>query len=283
MAAAEAGADAIGLVFWPRSPRAVTVDEARAIGDALPPFVVRVGVFVDAGRDEMARVADAVRLDLLQLHGDEPPEALDAPAAARAQGGPRRGRLRARGRAALRGAGGGAPARHARGGRARGHRARVRLVARARRAGAVALPGARRGLAPENVARHRGRPPGRCRRVERARVGAGQEGPRPGAGLRGRGAGGASGPGEGRGGMSAQATRHAASGPTRAGTSAPTAGATSRRRSWSRSASWRRRTRPRAATRLRAELDGCCATTWAARRPSASPRASRSGWAAGCG
>jgi len=77
VAAAEAGADAIGLVFWPRSPRVVTIEQARAIGDALPPFVVRVGVFVDAGRDEMARVADAARLDLLQLHGDEPPEALD--------------------------------------------------------------------------------------------------------------------------------------------------------------------------------------------------------------
>jgi phosphoribosylanthranilate isomerase len=77
VAAAEAGADAIGLVFWPRSPRVVTIEQARAIGDALPPFVMRVGVFVDAGRDEMARVADAARLDLLQLHGDEPPEALD--------------------------------------------------------------------------------------------------------------------------------------------------------------------------------------------------------------
>jgi len=76
VAAAQAGADAIGLVFWPESPRAVTVERARAIGAALPPFVVRVGVFVDAGRDLMARVADAVGLDLLQLHGDEPPEAL---------------------------------------------------------------------------------------------------------------------------------------------------------------------------------------------------------------
>jgi phosphoribosylanthranilate isomerase len=76
VAAAEAGADAIGLVFWPESPRALTLDRARAIGAALPPFVVRVGVFVDAGRDEMARVADAVGLDLVQLHGDEPPEAL---------------------------------------------------------------------------------------------------------------------------------------------------------------------------------------------------------------
>jgi phosphoribosylanthranilate isomerase len=76
LAAAEAGADAIGMVFWPGSPRAVTLDEARAIGASLPPFVVRVGVFVDASRDELARVADAAGLDLLQLHGDEPPEAL---------------------------------------------------------------------------------------------------------------------------------------------------------------------------------------------------------------
>ena len=77
VAAAEAGADAIGLVFWPGSPRAVTAEQARAIGDVLPPFVVRVGVFVDAGRDEMARIADSARLDLLQLHGEEPPEAFD--------------------------------------------------------------------------------------------------------------------------------------------------------------------------------------------------------------
>jgi phosphoribosylanthranilate isomerase len=74
VAAAEAGADAIGMVFWPRSPRTLTVEQARAIGQALPPFVLRVGVFVDAGRDEMARVADAAGLDLLQLHGAESPE-----------------------------------------------------------------------------------------------------------------------------------------------------------------------------------------------------------------
>ena len=74
VAAAEAGADAIGLVFWPRSPRAVTAEQARKIAEALPPFVVRVGVFVDASRDEMARAADAAGLDLLQLHGEEPPE-----------------------------------------------------------------------------------------------------------------------------------------------------------------------------------------------------------------
>lgn len=76
-AAAAAGADAIGLVFWPRSPRAVDVPTARRIVAALPPFVTRVGVFVDATRDELRRVADEVPLDLLQLHGHEPLDALD--------------------------------------------------------------------------------------------------------------------------------------------------------------------------------------------------------------
>lgn len=75
--AALAGADAIGLVFWPRSPRAVDVAAARRICAELPPFVARVGVFVDAPPDELRRVADAVPLDLLQLHGHEPLEALD--------------------------------------------------------------------------------------------------------------------------------------------------------------------------------------------------------------
>jgi phosphoribosylanthranilate isomerase len=74
--AAEAGADAIGMVFWPGSPRAVSLERARAIGAALPASLVRVGVFVDATRDEMAKVADGAGLDLLQLHGEEPPEAL---------------------------------------------------------------------------------------------------------------------------------------------------------------------------------------------------------------
>ena len=74
LAAAEAGADAIGLVFWPRSPRCVGVEEARSIAKALPPSLVRVGVFVDAPREEMVRVADSVGLDLLQLHGGESPE-----------------------------------------------------------------------------------------------------------------------------------------------------------------------------------------------------------------
>jgi phosphoribosylanthranilate isomerase len=75
-AAVEAGADALGFVFWHMSTRKLEVARAAAIARGLPPFVLRVGVFVDASRDEMARIADDVGLDLLQLHGDEPPEAI---------------------------------------------------------------------------------------------------------------------------------------------------------------------------------------------------------------
>jgi phosphoribosylanthranilate isomerase len=74
--ATDAGADAVGFVFWPMSSRRVEADKAAAISRTLPPFILRVGVFVDAPAEEMARVADLVGLDLLQLHGDEPPEAL---------------------------------------------------------------------------------------------------------------------------------------------------------------------------------------------------------------
>jgi indole-3-glycerol phosphate synthase / phosphoribosylanthranilate isomerase len=74
--AAEAGADAVGLVFWPQSPRAVDLARARAIAAALPPLVLRVGVFVDASAEEIARAVEAAGLDVVQLHGDEPPEAM---------------------------------------------------------------------------------------------------------------------------------------------------------------------------------------------------------------
>lgn len=69
--AAAAGADAIGLVFYPKSPRAVSIQQARAIIAALPPFVTTVGLFVDASRCELGEILDAVPLDLLQFHGDE--------------------------------------------------------------------------------------------------------------------------------------------------------------------------------------------------------------------
>ncbi|SFI72889.1 phosphoribosylanthranilate isomerase [Pseudomonas guineae] len=77
LAAVEAGADAIGLVFYAKSPRAVTVQQARAIISALPPFVTTVGLFVDASRCELGEILDAVPLDLLQFHGDESPAACD--------------------------------------------------------------------------------------------------------------------------------------------------------------------------------------------------------------
>jgi len=77
LAAVDAGADAIGLVFYPRSPRAVSVKQARAIIGALPPFVTTVGLFVDASRCELGEILDAVPLDLLQFHGDESADACD--------------------------------------------------------------------------------------------------------------------------------------------------------------------------------------------------------------
>jgi len=73
LVAAEAGADAIGLVFYARSPRAVSVQQARAIIAALPPFVTTVGLFVNASRCELNELLEAVPLDMLQFHGDESP------------------------------------------------------------------------------------------------------------------------------------------------------------------------------------------------------------------
>ncbi len=74
--AVDAGADAIGFVFWPRSPRTVTPEQAAAIARGVPDAVLRVGVFVDASAREMTAAADAAGLDLLQLHGEETPSAL---------------------------------------------------------------------------------------------------------------------------------------------------------------------------------------------------------------
>lgn len=69
--AAELGADAIGLVFVAASPRAVNVAQAAGIVSGLPPFVTRVGLFVDAVAAQVEAVLKAVRVDLLQFHGDE--------------------------------------------------------------------------------------------------------------------------------------------------------------------------------------------------------------------
>ncbi len=70
--AAAAGADLIGLNFWPNSRRAVSVLRAREIVAELPAGVGRVGIFVNASRQEVAEALAAVPLDLIQFHGDEP-------------------------------------------------------------------------------------------------------------------------------------------------------------------------------------------------------------------
>ncbi len=71
LAAARLGADAIGLIFAPGSPRRIAADGADSIARAMPPFVTRVGLFLDQPADEVARTVDAVALDLLQFHGRE--------------------------------------------------------------------------------------------------------------------------------------------------------------------------------------------------------------------
>ncbi|HEB91892.1 MAG TPA: phosphoribosylanthranilate isomerase [Gammaproteobacteria bacterium] len=72
--AAVLGVDAIGLVFYAPSPRAVDIARAQVIVGALPPFVSRVGLFVDESATQVRAVLEQVALDLLQFHGDESPD-----------------------------------------------------------------------------------------------------------------------------------------------------------------------------------------------------------------
>ncbi len=72
-AAADAGADAIGLNFYPPSPRFLSVERARTLREALPPFVSAVAVFVNPSEADVRRVLEQVRPDALQFHGDESP------------------------------------------------------------------------------------------------------------------------------------------------------------------------------------------------------------------
>ena len=74
LAAADAGADAIGLNFWSGTPRFVEVGRAREIADAIPPFVTKVGLFVDPSAADVQAVLDAVPLDVVQFHGTEAPD-----------------------------------------------------------------------------------------------------------------------------------------------------------------------------------------------------------------
>src|SRR4051812_11575865 len=72
-AAIDAGAGAIGFIFWTGSPRFIDPFPARATAAALPPFVSTVGVFVDQDPAHVSGVASLVRLSAVQLHGSEPP------------------------------------------------------------------------------------------------------------------------------------------------------------------------------------------------------------------
>ena len=71
--AADLGAWALGMIFWPDSPRACSIEQAEAIGAQLHRRVELAGVFVNASLDHVAETADICRFTLLQLHGDEGP------------------------------------------------------------------------------------------------------------------------------------------------------------------------------------------------------------------
>ncbi len=73
-AAIDNGADALGLVFYAPSPRAVTIEQAMQIVDGLPPFVTVVGLFVNEEREVISDILSRVHIDLLQFHGDEAPD-----------------------------------------------------------------------------------------------------------------------------------------------------------------------------------------------------------------
>ena len=73
-AVANSGADALGLVFYDKSPRYVSVQQAAQLVQTMPPFITVVGLFVNAEVDFVRTVLEQVPLGLLQFHGDEPPE-----------------------------------------------------------------------------------------------------------------------------------------------------------------------------------------------------------------
>ena len=76
VAVALAGADAVGLNFYARSPRYIALDTTRQIVAVLPKEMVKVGLFVNSAPADICRVYDNLGLNLIQLHGDEPPEFL---------------------------------------------------------------------------------------------------------------------------------------------------------------------------------------------------------------
>ena len=77
-AALAAGADMVGFVFFAPSPRNVGLADARALGERVRGRALKVALTVDAGDAQLAQILDAIKPDLLQLHGSEPPERLSA-------------------------------------------------------------------------------------------------------------------------------------------------------------------------------------------------------------
>ena len=75
--AVEFGADAIGLIFVEKSPRYVSLTEARFIAESMPPFVTVVGLFMNAPTEVVREALKVVPLNLLQFHGEETPEFCD--------------------------------------------------------------------------------------------------------------------------------------------------------------------------------------------------------------
>jgi len=73
-----AGADALGLNFYPPSSRALELEQAQALAGVVGPFTTLVGLFVDAAKEDIARILERVPLQLLQFHGQEPAEACEA-------------------------------------------------------------------------------------------------------------------------------------------------------------------------------------------------------------
>lgn len=76
-AAINYGADALGFVFYPESPRAIMPEEAKKIISLLPPFVTTIGVFVNQPKKELEEIVNLTGIDAVQLHGSEPPEFCD--------------------------------------------------------------------------------------------------------------------------------------------------------------------------------------------------------------
>ena len=74
LTAAEAGADALGFMFYEASPRRIACESAAKIIRELPPFLARVGVFVNPSPDDVRRAIEDCRIDTLQFHGEETPE-----------------------------------------------------------------------------------------------------------------------------------------------------------------------------------------------------------------